>query len=145
MAKMLEKVTAVSKGMNTTGTSHQHTVTIDEPAKLGGTDEGANPLATLLISLAGCENAIANFVAKEIKFDLQGIDFDINGELDPRGMMGEEGIRPYFQKITINAKVKTSESEERVSELQRIVDARCPVYTTMVAADVEMIPNWKKA
>jgi putative redox protein len=43
----------------------------------------------------------------------------------------------------VDAKVKTSESEVRVSELQRIVDARCPVYSTMVAADVEMIPNWK--
>ncbi|MBY6035801.1 OsmC family protein [Fictibacillus nanhaiensis] len=145
MAKMLEKITAISKGMNTVGNSHNHSVVIDEPAKLGGTDEGANPLATLLISLAGCENAIANFVAKEIDFDLQGIEFEIHGEMDPHGMMGEEGIRPYFQKITVNAKVKTSESEERIQELQKIVDNRCPVYTTMVAADVEMVPNWVKA
>ncbi|EDL65557.1 hypothetical protein BSG1_00625 [Bacillus sp. SG-1] len=40
--------------------------------------------------------------------------------------------------------MQTSESQERVDELQRIVDARCPIYTTMVAADVEMIPNWTK-
>ncbi|MFB4165677.1 OsmC family protein [Alteribacillus sp. JSM 102045] len=145
MAKMNEKITAVSKGMNTKGMSHNHQVVIDEPANMGGTDEGANPLATLLISLAGCENAIANFVAKELEFDLQGIDFEINGELDPRGMMGEEGVRPYFQKITVNATVHTSESEARVKELQETVDSRCPVYTTLVAADVEMIPNWGKA
>ncbi|WP_281976251.1 OsmC family protein [Halobacillus litoralis] len=145
MAKMNEKITAVSKGMNTEGKSHGHTVVIDEPANMGGTDEGANPLATLLVSLVGCENAIANFVAKEMEFDLQGIDFEVNGELDPRGMMGEEGVRPYFQKITVNATVHTSESEERLNELQEKVDQRCPVYTTMVAADVEMIPNWVKA
>ncbi|WP_270180677.1 OsmC family protein [Alkalihalobacillus sp. CinArs1] len=142
---MIEKITAVSKGMNTEGLSHGHKIVIDEPANMGGTDEGANPLATLLASLAGCENAIANFVAKEIDFDLQGIEFAINGELDPKGMMGAEGVRPYFQKINVDAKVKTSESEERVQELQRIVDSRCPVYTTLEAADVEMTANWTKA
>ncbi|WP_113927975.1 OsmC family protein [Bacillus sp. P14.5] len=145
MSKMIEKITASSKGMNTRGSSHQHTVVIDEPHKMGGTDKGANPLATLLISLSGCENAIANFVAKEINFDLQGIEFEVTGEIDPRGMMGEEGVRPYFEKITVNAKVQTSESEERVQELQRIVDTRCPIYTTLVAANVEMIASWKKA
>ncbi|MBN8235363.1 OsmC family protein [Halobacillus kuroshimensis] len=145
MAKMNEKITAVSKGMKTEGVSGEHKVVIDEPAKMGGTDEGANPLATLLVSLAGCENAIANFVAKEMEFDLQGIDFEIDGELDPRGMMGEEGVRPYFQKITVNATVHTSESEERLAQFQETIDSRCPVYTTLKAADVEMIPNWVKA
>lgn len=142
---MIEKITAVSKGMNTESLSHGHKIIIDEPAQMGGTDEGANPLATLLASLAGCENAVANFVAKEIEFDLQGIEFTINGELDPNGMMGKEGVRPYFQKINVEAQVQTSESEERVQELQRIVDSRCPVYTTLEAADVEMVANWTKA
>ncbi|RWZ60546.1 OsmC family peroxiredoxin [Halobacillus fulvus] len=145
MAKMNETITAVSKGMKTKGVSHDHQMVIDEPANMGGTDEGANPLATLLTSLAGCENVIANFVAKEIDFDLQGIDFEINGELDPRGMMGEGGIRPYFQKVTVEANVHTSESEERIQKLQEIVDQRCPVFTTLEAADVEMIPKWVKA
>ncbi|MEK4649584.1 MULTISPECIES: OsmC family protein [Exiguobacterium] len=131
--------------MYTEGISHNHEVIIDEPKNMGGTDQGANPLATLLISLTGCENAIANFVAKEIDFDLQGIEFEVKGDIDPRGMMGEEGIRPYFQKITVDAKVSTSETEARVQELQKIVDARCPIYTTMVAADVEMVANWSKA
>lgn len=141
---MIEQVKAISKGMYTEGTSHSHKVIIDEPTRMGGTDQGANPLATLLISLAGCENAIANFVAKEINFDLKGISFEIKGDIDPRGMMGEEGVRPYFQKITVNAEVSTNESEERIQELQEIVDARCPIYTTMVAAGVEMIANWTK-
>lgn len=80
-----------------------------------------------------------------MEFDLQGTEFDVRGEIDPRGMMGEEGVRPYFQKITVNAVVETSESEERIQELQHIVDSRCPIYTTLVAADVEMVPNWTKA
>lgn len=142
---MVEQIKAVSKGMYTEGNSHDHKVIIDEPQNMGGTDQGANPLATLLISLTGCENAIANFVAKEIDFDLKGIEFEVRGDIDPRGMMGDETVRPYFKKITVDAKVNTSETEARVQELQKIVDARCPIYTTMVAADVEMVANWSKA
>ncbi|MDZ5784454.1 OsmC family protein [Marinococcus luteus] len=142
---MIEHISAVSKGMNTESTAGDHKIVIDEPSSMGGTDEGANPLGTLLASLAGCENAIANFVAKEIDFDLQGIEFDVKGELDPNGMMGKGDVRPYFQTITVNAKVHTSESDERIQELQEKVDARCPVFTTMVAADIDMQANWAKA
>lgn len=144
MDKMIEKISATSKGMQTVGTSKNHQVIIDEPQQMGGQDGGANPLGTLLISLAGCENAIANMVAKEINFDLQGIEFDVKGELDPEGMMGEEGVRPYFQTITVSAQVKTSESAERIQELQEIVDSRCPVFTTLKAAETKMVPNWIK-
>ena len=145
MNKMTEKITAATKGMVTEGTSNNHTIIIDEPERMGGTDKGANPLGALLISLAGCENVVANFVAKEMNFDLKGIDFEISGELDPRGMMGEEGVRPYFQKVTVHAKVETSESDERLQELQEKVDSRCPVFTTLKAADIEMDVLWEKA
>jgi uncharacterized OsmC-like protein len=32
-------------------------------------------------ALAGCENVVTNMVAKEIDFDLQGIEFDIKANL----------------------------------------------------------------
>jgi uncharacterized OsmC-like protein len=139
MAKTVEKITAVSEGMQTRARSKNHTLIIDEPPHMGGKDEGPNPLGTLLSALAGCENVIANMVAKEMNFDLQGIEFDIRGEFDMRGLMGDPNVRPYFEKVTINAKVKTSESEERIKELQEKTDSRCPVYTTLKAAGVEIV------
>lgn len=145
MSKMNEKITATTNGMLTEGQTGNHTIIIDEPERMGGTDQGANPLGALLISLAGCENVVANFVAKEIQFDLKKIDFNISGELDTRGMMGEEGVRPYFQKVSVRAKVETTETEERVKELQELVDSRCPVFTTLKAANVEMDVHWEKA
>lgn len=84
-------------------------------------------------------------VAKEIDFDLKGIEFDIQGELDPRGFMGNTNVRPYFEKVSVHAKVKTTESEARIKELQEKTDLRCPVYTTLKAAGVDMISNWTRA
>jgi putative redox protein len=145
MSKMIERITAVSEGMQTKARSKHHHIIIDEPRDMGGKDEGPNPLGTLLGALAGCENVVANMVAKEINFDLQGIEFDIRGELDTRGFMGDPNVRPYFEKVTVEAKVKTTESEERIKELQEKTDLRCPVYTTLKAAGVEMVTNWVKA
>ncbi|OEH92227.1 OsmC family protein [Bacillus solimangrovi] len=145
MSKINVQVSGKSKGMQSVLNAGNHTITIDEPPNMGGQDSGADPLSTLLSSLAGCENVIANLVAKEINFDLKGIDFDIVGVLDPRGLMGDETVKPYFEKVTINAKVDTSESQERIDELQGKVDKRCPVYTTLEAAGIELVPNWTKA
>ncbi|MED1204142.1 OsmC family protein [Heyndrickxia acidicola] len=145
MANVTERITGVSQGLQTKVRSVNHHFIVDEPQAMGGKDEGSNPLATLLGALAGCENIIANMVAKDINFDLQGIEFDIRGELDTRGLMGEPNVRPYFEKVTVHAKVKTTEAEERIKELQEKTDLRCPVFTTLKAAGVEMVPNWVKA
>jgi putative redox protein len=138
-------ITGETNGLQTVVKAGKHTVIVDEPVAMGGKDEGADPLSTLLSALAGCENVIAHLVAKEINFDLQGIEFDITGILDPRGFMGDPNVKPYFEKVMINAKVKTSETQERVDELQKITDARCPVFTTLKAAGIELEVNWQKA
>jgi putative redox protein len=145
MAKTKVNITGQSTGMQSTIKAANHTIFIDEPAAMGGNDTGPDPLSALLSSLAGCENVIANFVAKEIEFDLQGIEFDITGILDTRGLMGDPDVKPYFEKIRIDAKVKTSESQERVDQLQKLTDERCPVYTTFKAAGIELQPKWLKA
>ena len=145
MAKLTSRITGVSQGLQTKVKSGNHHFIVDEPEEMGGKDGGPNPLSTLLGALAGCENIIANAVAKEINFDMQGIEFDIRGEFDNRGLKGEPNVRPYFEKVTIQAKVKTNEPEERIKELQEKTDLRCPLFTTLKAADVEMVTNWVKA
>lgn len=141
--KMTFQADGTAENMTTTVESNGHTITIDEPESMGGTNKGPDPLGNLLASLAGCENVIANMVAKEMDFDLKGITFSIHAELDPRGMMGQADVRPYFQKVSIDAKVETDESNERIQELREKTDARCPVYTTLEAAQIELTSDWK--
>ncbi|MEW9500970.1 OsmC family protein [Jeotgalibacillus marinus] len=142
---MTFQVTGTSSKMKSELKAKNHSITIDEPATMGGTDQGADPLSTLLASLAGCENVIANMVAKELKFDLQGLEFDIKGELDPRGLMGQTDVQPYFNHVSVHAKVKTNETQERIEELKVKTDARCPVFTTLKAAGIPIEANWEKA
>jgi putative redox protein len=142
---MTVMVNAESVNIRTDVKAGKHQFIIDEPPHMGGMDLGANPLEYLLGALVGCENVIANMVAKEMKFDLNEIRFRAEGVLDARGSMGDPNVRPYFQKVKVHAEVKTSESDKRVQELQRVVDQRCPVYTLLHAAGVKMEVEWKKA
>lgn len=146
MANMMTfQATGTSSKMKSELKMGNHEMTIDEPPSMGGTDKGPDPLSTLLASLAGCENVIANLVAKDIKFDLQGIEFDVKGDLDPRGLMGQADIQPYFNQIYVYAKVTTDETVERIQELKEKTDARCPIFTTFQAAGIPIEAKWEKA
>ncbi|MDE3840414.1 osmotically inducible protein C [Bacillus methanolicus] len=145
MARIQLRASGVAEGTTSEIKTGNHTFYIDEPESLGGNNKGPNPLQTVLGALIGCENIVANMVAKEINFDLQGIIFSVKGELDPRGYKGDPNVRTYFQKVEISAEVKTSESEDRIQELKKITDSRCPVFNLLKAADVEIVTNWKKA
>jgi len=142
MSKMKFIVRASGEGTTTAARVGKHKIVIDADTQMGGKDMGPNPLETLLSALAACENVTANAVAKEMKFDLQGITFKITGEFDPRGFMGDPNVRTYFEKVEVEATVKTTESEDRIKELQKAVEPRCPVYGIFKASNIQMVNNW---
>ena len=142
--KMKVRVKATTEEITVKATAGKHEFIIDEGPQMGGKGLGPNPMQSVLGALAACENVTARVVAREMNFDIEGLSFEINGEFDPRGFMGDPGVRPYFQAISVEAKVKTSESEARMKELQEKVESRCPVYTMLKAANVEMKDNWSK-
>lgn len=145
MALVNFNIESTSQKVTTEVKARAHTFFVDEPKNLGGNDKGANPLNTLLGSLAGCENAIANMVAKEMKFNLNGIDFKIEGALDPKGLMGDASVKQYFQALTIEALVDTDESDERIQELKEKTDSRCPVFNILKDTNfIKIQSTWRR-
>ncbi len=144
MPKMVIRATSETAGVRTDTQTGKHVITTDEPPNLGGTDAGPNPLELMLGALAGCENVIAHMAAKEMAFEFDGIAFAIEAEFDPQGLMGNPDVRTYFERVTIDADVKTEEPDERIQELKEKVDSRCPIFGVLNAADVEMMSNWKR-
>lgn len=143
--KMKLMVNAKTEGITVTARAGKHEFIIDEGKHMGGQDLGPNPLQAVLGALAACENVTARFVAREMNLNLQDLSFKIKGQFDPRGFMGDPTVRPYFETISVEAIIATSESEDRVKELQKKVEARCPVYTMLKAAGVELTDEWVKA
>jgi len=145
MEKMEVSINATSEGTTLTSKAGKHQMVFDAKAEMGGGDKGPNPMEGLLSGLAACENITAITLAKEMNFDLQNIDFKITGIIDPRGLMGDSNVRTYFETIDIEATVTTTETEERIKELQKAVEASCPTYGMFAAANIDMNDNWIKA
>src|SRR5699024_2830550 len=143
MAKMRKmQVAGKSEGMKTYVKAGKHENVVDEAEQMGGDKAGAKPLQYLLTALTSCTNAVAQIPTQEIDFDLQELSIKASGEFDPRGFMGDPEVRSHFQTATLTVEVKTSESEERLNELKEMVTSRCPVYSTFIAADIEMNDTW---
>jgi uncharacterized OsmC-like protein len=117
---------------------------VDEPKYLGGTDDGPNPVEYVLGGLTGCTSVMIGLISKEKNFSFQGVEFKNNGTIDPRGMMGVEGVSPHFQNVNFEAIFTTDESDSRIEELKEEVEKRCPVYNLIKDAGVKIESNWYK-
>lgn len=118
-----------------------HIVT-DEPVAHGGTGEGPSPLQAVLGALCGCESVTFHRTAKEMDFSYEGIEFEGEFTIDIRGRLGKREVRPHFQTIRVEAKVRTNEDEERLAAVVEETEARCPVYNLVVDAGVNVEMRW---
>ena len=101
---------------------------IDEPESLGGTDDGANPVEYVLAALAGCLNVIGHVVAKEMGFKLDGIQLELDGDLDPLRFLGKSNAeRAGYKEIRVNIKPNTDVDKETLDKWLTIIKDRCPV------------------
>lgn len=117
-------------------------VTTDEPPERGGTDLFATPLETMLSSFLGCTNVITNFVAGMLKIDLRGMELDVCGHFDTRGVFGKAEIGTPFPVIELKVVLDTDASDEEIAKLQKIVGDKCPVSVLLRRAGCEIQESW---
>jgi len=86
----------------------------------------------MLSSLVGCLSIVTGVVANEKKIHYEGIDITVEGDLDPRGMMGQNNvIRPGMLAIRYTIQVKGDIDDEQLKVLLDEVEKRCPVSDTL--------------
>jgi len=107
---------------------------IDEPANMGGTDEGASPIQVLLMALAGCLNMTGHTVAKEQGLNLKQMKISIEGNMDAAHFMGySTSNRAGFEDVNVSIETKfdgmiTKDQRDKwLAETER----RCPVTDNM--------------
>lgn len=115
----------------------------DEPASLGGTNTAPSPLETVLVALVGCDGVIINGVAKAMSFSYEAVEFECQSQIDIRGPKGVPGIRPFFESVDLKIVLYTDEPEQRVQQLIKNVEFRCPVTNLLRAADVKLNVDWQ--
>ncbi|KAB1192346.1 OsmC family peroxiredoxin [Haloferax sp. MBLA0076] len=101
---------------------------VDEPATLGGTDVGPNPVEYLLGALAGCMNVTAHQVAREMDLDVRDLEINIAGDLDPAKFMGmSDDSRAGYEEIRVDISATVDASDETIQTWLSAVEERCPV------------------
>lgn len=108
--------------------ARQFILTIDEPEGLGGTDHAANPVEFLLAAYAGCINVMGHIVAKELSFKLNSLRIELDGDLNPAKVFGQETTdRAGYKEIRINIIPDAQTDEETLVKWLKILESRCPV------------------
>ncbi|MGW4243810.1 OsmC family protein [Nocardia sp. NPDC004722] len=106
----------------------QYTVRVDEPPALGGEGSAPNPVEVYLASLIACQVVTYRFWAQRLGVTVEELSIDAEGDLDVRGFFGlDDTVRPGFQAVRVTVRISGPETAERYAELQRVVDAHCPV------------------
>ena len=101
---------------------------IDEPAELGGTNEGANPVEYLLAALSGCLNVMCHVVAKEMNFTLRSVELKLSGTLNTDKLFGKEtSDRAGYKEINVEIIPDADADKETLEKWIKIIESRCPV------------------
>ncbi|PSR20574.1 MAG: osmotically inducible protein C [Sulfobacillus acidophilus] len=141
MATMNFQVTTVGEG----ATGRHQTANAEfwsTETRLGGTPAQPTPLELLLGSLTGCMNVILQMVAGEKGWRHVSAKYSVKGELDPRGMMGDPGIPPYFRRIELKVWV-SGVDREQLNWVRDEVDRRCPVHRLFEQAQISIDELWE--
>jgi uncharacterized OsmC-like protein len=110
----------------------------DEPVLLEGKDEGANPVEFLLSALSACMTTTIAYYAALNGIKIERMESDYKGDLDLRGLFDlDKNIRPGYQKIRVNFRIKTDGTKEQLEKFYRfspvydVVSKSVPVETTI--------------
>ncbi len=98
-----------------------HHLTADEPADVGGEDEGPSPQELLAASLASCTAITMEMYAKRKGWNVAGL------EIECRYTPAERGCPTRFGLVF---HMPPHLSDEQVERL-RVIAAKCPVHRTL--------------
>lgn len=115
-------------GLRSEAQARQFNLIIDEPAVLGGTDQGPNPAELVLAALAACQEITYRLYADALGIPLNGVSVKVAGDLDLRGFFAvDDQVRPGFGEIRADVTLDTPASPEAIEQLRAIVNQHCPV------------------
>jgi len=117
----------------------------DEPTANGGTGSALNPLETVLGATCGSIGATFARVARETGLIYDGINFEASYAADPRGPSGQPGVRPYFETVMIQARIRATRPDSRLADVARATERRCPVRNLLADAGVRIELRWSAA
>jgi uncharacterized OsmC-like protein len=108
-------------------------LTIDEPAELGGTDAGMNPVELILGALGTCQQIMYAAYASVLGITLEEVSVSCKGHLDLHGLFGlDEQVPAGYSEVRFETQLKSPEPQEKILQLVEVVESHCPVLDILV-------------
>ncbi|ADU51765.1 OsmC family protein [Thermaerobacter marianensis DSM 12885] len=139
----LRATSSLEEGVRSRIQLRDFAVVADEPAELGGTDRGPNPMEYVLGGLVSCLTVMIRLIAAERQLRVDGVDFDVEGDLDLRGLYGTAPVRPDFLEVRGTVWLDTPEDPDRIALLRDEVYRRCPAYNLYRRAGIPVQLEWR--
>jgi putative redox protein len=99
-----------------------HSVVVDEPISVGGTDVGPSPTRLLATALAGCVAVTMEMYAQRKGWDIGAVEVDVDVEY--------EGFAPRSFAVTLRLPAGLSEEQrQRLLAIAR----KCPVHRVLAS------------
>jgi len=118
----------LEEGFHSVAALRDHRVTVDEPASLGGTDKGPNPVELILAALGTCQEITYRAYAAALGIPLDGVRVELEGAIDLRGFFAvDDSVRPGYQGIRGTVHLTSSAPPDVLEQLRQAVNAHCPV------------------
>lgn len=113
----------------------------DEPAQLGGTDTGPNPVEQVLAALGNClaVGYAANATAAGI--EIRDLRIEVSGEVDLHAFLGLRPGHAGFANVSAKVHLDSDASPQAVQALHEKVTSTSPVGHTLahpVAVSIEL-------
>lgn len=113
--------------------SGNHVIRMDQPKNAAGQDLGPTPLELILAAVAGCFGTIGRFIAHQRKFELRGMQFEIEADYDPDGLLGRRtDVRPGFQALRVKVTMDADLSREEQQAVLKEIERRCPLADNLL-------------
>lgn len=130
--QVFKSTTKLTEGMKVECKSRNHTVYMDEPVDLGGTDVAMNPVEAILCALGSCKCIVARCFAKVHGVDIIDFKVELEGDLDPDGFMGlNKDAKIGFTEIRSMIHIESNSPKEKIEEFVKFIDSTCPVADTL--------------
>jgi putative redox protein len=106
----------------------EHSLTIDEPEAIGGSDMGPSPVEVILAALGSCQEITYRAYATAMGIEVDNISVELEGDIDFRGFFAiDDSVRPGYDNIRAVVKIESSAPAADLEKLREVVNSHCPV------------------
>lgn len=107
--------------------AREHNIIADEPAELGGSNTGANPVELLLGALGSCQSVVVQVYSEKFDVKYDELRIELEGDIDLDGFLDKSNVRSGYSEIRAKYFFKTDEPREKIEKLIDFIQQHCPV------------------